>query len=90
LGRWGHVRQSIRIENLEFQVIGVLSNKNWQEGKTKILSARNLNKSIFVPIGIEKGFPCKNFVLGNDTLSEIILQLPDSTKTGHRKSEQFF
>lgn len=80
LGRWGHVRQNIRIENLEFQVIGVLSNKNWQEGKTKVLSVRNLNKSIFVPIGIEKGFPSKTFVLGSDNLSEIILQLKDSTQ----------
>jgi putative ABC transport system permease protein len=81
LGKWGHVGQNIRIDNLQFHVIGVLSNKNWVEGKTKVLNTRNLNKSIFIPIGIEKGFPRQSFFV-NNTLSEIILQLDNRAQMG--------
>lgn len=72
LGHHGHIGQTIRIENLQFQVIGVLSNKNWIPGKTKSLNARNLNNSIFVPLNMDKGFSHSNKA---STLSEIILQL---------------
>jgi len=79
LGRWGHVGQNIRIENLQFKIIGVLNNKNWVAGKGKVLSARNLNKTIFVPLGIESGFPSQTSSV-NYPLSEIILQLTDSAQ----------
>lgn len=51
LGRNGHVGQSIRIEGLQFQIIGVLGQRNWTEGKIPSLSTRNINKCVFIPLG---------------------------------------
>jgi putative ABC transport system permease protein len=79
LGRWGHVGQTIRIENLPFQVIGILDNKQWVAGKNKTLSTRNLNKSLFIPLGVESGFPHRTAHV-NRALSEIILQLTEPSQ----------
>lgn len=83
LGRWGHVGQKILINNTQFQIAGVLNNKQWIAGKTKALNSRNLNKSIFIPLGIEKGFTYQNPGVHHSTLNEIILELPkDDPMTG--------
>lgn len=74
LGKHGHVGQTVRIENLEFQVVGVLNAKTWSSGKSSALTTRNLNKSIFIPLGTETALP-KNMTNKNDGLSEIILQI---------------
>lgn len=78
LSRWGHVGQTIRIDNLQFQIVGVLDNMRWSGGKTRALSTRNLNNSIFVPLGVEKGFSMHSSPSGN-VLTEIVLQFPDRT-----------
>lgn len=77
LGRWGHIGQNIRIENLQFHIVGVLSSRNWVGGKTRTLNTRNLNKSIFLPLGAERGFS-RQATPSIDSLSEIILQFPTS------------
>lgn len=51
LGRNGHVGQSVRIEGLQFQIVGVLSKSNWSQGKIPSLSSRNTNKCVFIPLG---------------------------------------
>lgn len=51
LGRNGHVGQSVRIEGLQFQIVGVLKQRNWREGKIPALSTRNINKCVFIPLG---------------------------------------
>lgn len=78
LGKWGHVGQFIRIENHQFQIVGVLRNKSFVSGKSKMLSGRNVNESILVPLGIEKGFAAKADSVGG-SLSEIILQLGENS-----------
>lgn len=81
LGKNGHVGQSIRMDNVDFQVVGVLKNKNWKAGKTTALATRNLNKNLFIPLGVEKVLPSKSAVK-QDTLSEIIMQVSHSRQMG--------
>ncbi len=80
LGKHGHVGQTVRIENLEFHVIGVLNAKSWSSGKSSALTTRNLNKSVFIPLGSETALP-KNQTNKNDGLSEIILQIDHRKQT---------
>ncbi len=51
LGRNGHVGQSVRIEGMQFQIVGVLKQRSWSEGKIPSLSSRNINKCVFIPLG---------------------------------------
>jgi putative ABC transport system permease protein len=80
LGKYGHVGQTIRLEGVEFQIVGVLKSKNWKAGKTNALTSRNLNKAVFIPLGVEKTLPNIKANSKQNTLSEIILQLDDSKK----------
>ncbi len=80
LGKNGHVGQTIRIENTQFKVIGVLAPKRWSTGKSNALTSRNLNKCIFIPLGSEIGLPQKiSLSFRSNTLSELIIQLNHST-----------
>jgi len=79
LGRHGHVGQAIRLDGVEFQIIGVLKNKHWKAGKTSALTSRNLNKTIFIPLGVEMTLSNLKGV-GENTLSEIILQLGNTSR----------
>lgn len=74
LGKYGHVGQTVRLDNLEFRVIGVLNSKTWTSGKNSALTTRNLNKSIFIPLGAESSLP-KLITNKNVGLTEIILQI---------------
>jgi putative ABC transport system permease protein len=74
LGKHGHVGQTVRIENLEYHVVGVLGTKSWISGKNSALTTRNLNKTIFIPLGTESALP-KQITNKNDGLTEIILQI---------------
>lgn len=76
LGKRGHVGQNILINNTQFQIVGVLTSKKWIMGKTKSLNSRNLNKSIFIPLGTEKGVTNQNLAGSHSLLNEIILELP--------------
>lgn len=75
LGSRGHVGQAIRIDNIEFQIVGVLKNKHWKEGKTTALATRNLNKSVFIPLGVEMILPNSKQSAKQDAFSEIIIQM---------------
>lgn len=77
LGKYGHAGQTILIDNVPFQIVGVLKNKHWKSGKTSALTARNLNKNVFIPIGVESILPTFKSK-DKDTLSEIIVQIKDS------------
>lgn len=77
LGQHGHVGQTIRIENTQFKVVGVMAPKRWTAGKSNALSSRNLNKCIFIPLGCESSLPVRT--LGRkENLSELIVQLDHS------------
>lgn len=75
LGRWGHVGQMIRIDYLQFLVVGILNNKQLVQSKNKTLNSRDLNHSVFVPLGTEKALAQQDGSKKDQGLSEIILQL---------------
>lgn len=79
LGKHGHIGQTIRIDGIDFHIVGVLRNKNWKAGKTTALTSRNLNKSVFIPLGVEKTLSSqKTSKAKNESLSEIILMISHS------------
>lgn len=80
LGKYGRIGQSIRIDGIEFQIVGILKPKTWKAGKTTTLTTRNLNKSVFIPLGADLSLPNLKKSDKNGTLSEIILQISHSSK----------
>lgn len=80
LGKDGHVGQTIRIDNVQFQIVGVLKNRNWKSGKASALNTRNLNQSIFLPLGVEINLPSVKYNPLNQALSEILLQISQANK----------
>lgn len=80
LGKFGHVGQTLRIENTDFQIIGVLKNKQWKAGKTTALTSRNLNKSVFIPLGAEMSLPNLTGLPKQENFSEIALQIKHSAQ----------
>lgn len=79
LGPKGHLGHTLRIEAMPFAIVGVLKTRRWSEAKTKALNVRNLNKMIFLPLGIEQIFPRRNS-MKSDTLSELLLQIDSSSQ----------
>jgi putative ABC transport system permease protein len=77
-GEKGHAGQTIRIENAEFQVAGVLKPTRWKAGKNSGITTRNLDKIIFLPLGAEKALPMS--LLNKDQVTEIILQIDQPEK----------
>ncbi len=77
IGRHGHAGGSLRINHEEFQIIGVLKPTEWKSGKTPLLTSRNLDYALFIPLGTEKGL--SSLVHGQTHgASEAIFQLHDS------------
>lgn len=79
LGKHGHIGQTILIDNVQFQIVGVLKNKNWKAGKTTALTTRNLNKNVFIPLGIEGTFRNSNPTHKQEGLNEIVIQIANSS-----------
>lgn len=80
LGKYGHLGQAIRIDNTEFQIVGILKNKNWKAGKSTALTTRNLNKSVFIPLGVDMSLPNIKQTAKQGALTEIVLQIDHSSK----------
>lgn len=78
LGQKGHPTQTLRIDSVEFEIVGVLKNKNWASNKISTVSSRNFNESIFIPLGVEMGLPTVKFSPKTMTLSEITVQIKKS------------
>ncbi len=78
LGKYGHVKQTIRIDNREFQIIGVLKNKHWRAAKNNVLSTRNLNKTLFIPLGVEQYMGKNTAKAKPAALSEITIKLSNN------------
>jgi putative ABC transport system permease protein len=74
LGKDGHSGRTISIGNAQFKVVGVLEHKMWKPGKTTALTTRNLNHTIFIPLGTERALS-RGIVNKGDLLSELILQI---------------
>ncbi|WP_059359503.1 ABC transporter permease [Parachlamydia acanthamoebae] len=74
LGKKGHVSQNISIDHISFKIVGILDHKHWIPGKTNVMTSRNLNRIIYVPLGIDKTLPRKTW-LHDDALTEIAFQV---------------
>jgi putative ABC transport system permease protein len=74
LGKNGHVGSIISIGKVQFKVIGVLAHKAWKPGNTTAMTTRNLNHTIFIPLGSQLGL-ARTSSVNNNTLSEIIIQM---------------
>ncbi len=77
LGRDGHTGGTLRLENIRYEIVGVLKKNNWKTSKHSSITTRNLNKAIFIPLGSDMGLPSSSrFKKG--TLSEIMLQMQNT------------
>jgi putative ABC transport system permease protein len=81
LGKEGHVGHSLRIENVQYQIVGVLKSTHWKESKNNLVTTRNLDKSVFIALGTEKSLP-RRLNLKQETLSEIILKMKNHQQAG--------
>lgn len=81
LGKEGHVGRTLRLENVQYEVVGVLKSTYWKASKNSSLTARNHDKTIFIPLGTEDSLP-RSLSRQNQNLSEIILQVKHSAHLG--------
>lgn len=81
LGKEGHIGHTLRLGNHYFEIVGVLKSTNWQASKNQAITTRNLDKSIFIPLGSDVTFATA-IALGKDHLTEIILQIQDVQHMG--------
>ncbi len=65
LGKAGHVGQTLRLGEAQYEVVGVLKNTDWKQTPHRAITARNFNQVIFIPLH------------SPTTLSEILLQMED-------------
>lgn len=79
LGKEGHLGHSIRLGKSHFEIVGILSPTDWKPPKNLALSARNLDQTIFIPLGAETPLlpPSQ---LDKAFLSEIILEIPNTSQ----------
>lgn len=80
LGAFGHIGKTVRIENSPFEIVGVLQPSEWKASKNSLLATRNVNETIFIPLGAESALSARTN-LKSHTLSEIILQMKQSQNT---------
>lgn len=79
LGQAGHIGKAIRLEKVHYEIVGILKPTHWKESKNSSITARNHDKTIFIPLGSDKSLP-GSATANNQTLSEIILQVRDAKK----------
>ena len=79
LGKGGHVGHALLIDQIPFEIIGVLAHKRNVKGKSNVLATRDYNKHIFLPLGAEKVLPRKNWE-AQSSLTEIVLVLNDLSR----------
>lgn len=74
LGKGGHAGGSLVLRDDNYEIIGVLKSTQWKEGRNQLITARNLDRTLFIPLGSEAsiaGVP--GYEKG--AISEIILGL---------------
>lgn len=74
LGSDGHVGRVVRIEDVHYQVVGILKPTNWKASKNSSITTRNLDKTVFIPLGSERSLT-RSHNLSKDKLSEVIVQI---------------
>ncbi len=74
LGKDGHVGRTLRIENIGYEIVGVLKPMHWKASQNQVIAARHLDKAVLIPLGAEMSLSHSSS-LPQDSLSEIILQI---------------
>ncbi len=78
LGKDGQLGSIIRIENEFFKIVGILRQHKMKAGKTGIISARNYDDMILLPLGLGPWLEKNNHYNNEDEvqyLTEIIIQV---------------
>lgn len=75
LGKEGHVGRSLRIENIEYQVIGILKPTYWKANANQAITMRNLDKAVLIPLGSEKVLASAGLPSKRGLLSKLILKI---------------
>ena len=73
LGNEGRLGSVLRIEGRVYRIVGILREREQPHSKTPALTARNLNQTVFVPLGAEP--PPVNMREQNGELAEIVVEL---------------
>jgi len=71
----------IRIENHLFKIVGILDRFDRKTGQTAVMSARNYNEMIFIPLGTEQALQQSSEKVISQTtheLTEIVVQLNEA------------
>lgn len=74
LGKEGHIGRTLRLGSTYYEVVGVLKSLHWKESKNQVITTRNLDKAILIPLGSEMSLAN----LSLDNLSEVVLQVQDA------------
>ena len=53
LGDSGHLGETLRLEDRTYRIVGILQKRQWMHSKLPVLTVRNFNRAIFIPIGTE-------------------------------------
>ena len=72
IGKEGHIGCSLRLGKIDYEVVGILKSTNWKASQHQLMTLRNLDKAIFIPLGTE--FTLSPFNTKNH-LSEVLLQI---------------
>lgn len=76
LGQEGHIGRSLKLDNIYYEIVGVLKSIQWKASKNQAITTRNLDKTIFVPLQIDHQI--NSAQAQNRELSEIVLHVRDA------------
>lgn len=74
IGLAGQLRKTLLIDGMPFQIVGIISAYSGTSGKGNLISHRNLNQALFIPIGAHQVLN-RTLSLGGDALSEIYIRV---------------
>jgi putative ABC transport system permease protein len=77
LGPGGRVGQSLRIEDMSFQIVGILQERGWNGKAKQPISVRNIDRTIMIPIGTENSI--QDSPSAESRLSEILIKLAEES-----------
>ena len=73
LGPEGRLGGTLRVEDRSYRIVGILEEREWMGGKNLILTARNYNRVVFIPL--ETGLPFFDTKEEAGEISEISVQV---------------
>lgn len=76
LGHQGHIGRTLRLNNMHYEIVGVLKSTQWKASKNQSITTRNLDKAIFIPLHGDKLTSLSPFSKEGE-LSEIVLHMRD-------------